>query len=318
MAIRILRSVLTRSTGAMLLALMGAAAVFFAMRAAPGDPALTALGENATTATIAAFRTRWHLDQPLLLQFGFWIANAFRGDFGQSISIASGTEVSRLLADRLPNTLFVGLYAILISVFISLMAGTLAALNRGKLLDTIATSIAAAGISMPDFWIGYILVYTFALSLGWFPAYGFISPLDSVYGAFHSGFLPALAIAAPMAASFTRILRTALIDNAHRDHVRVAISLGHSRGFVFLHHIMRNALIPYFTVIGLQVRYLLGGTVVIERIFGINGLGSLMIDAAFGRDYPIVQACALTFLLIVLLVNFMVDLVCTALNPRMR
>jgi len=121
-----------------------------------------------------------------------------------------------------------------------------------------------------------------------------------------------------MAASFTRILRSALIDNAHRDHVRVARSLGHGPSFIFLHHVLRNALIPFVTVIGLQVRYLLGGTVVIERIFGINGVGSLMIDAAFGRDYPIIQACALTFLLIVLLVNIVVDLICTMLNPRMR
>ncbi|MCK1732318.1 ABC transporter permease [Bradyrhizobium sp. 142] len=298
--------------------MMGAAAVFFAMHAAPGDPALTALGENASTETIAAFRARWHLDQPLPLQFVLWLVNALHGDLGQSISIASGTSVFGLIADRLPNTLFIGIYAIVLAVLISIAAGTAAALNRGGAVDTVATSVAAVGISMPDFWIGYVLVYAFALGLGWFPAYGFVSPLESVPGALHSGLLPALAIAAPMAASFTRILRSALIDNAHRDHVRVALSLGHGRSFVFLHHIMRNALIPYFTVIGLQVRYLLGGTVVIERIFGVNGLGSLMIDAAFGRDYPIVQACALTFLLIVLLANVIIDTICTALNPRMR
>jgi len=318
MSLNAVRLVIGRSAGIALLALLGAAAVFFAMRAAPGDPALTALGESASSETIAAFRARWNLDQPLPLQFGFWLINALRGDLGQSISIASGTSVFELVADRLPNTLFIGLYAVLLAVSISLVAGTAAAVNRGGLIDTVATSVAAIGISMPDFWIGYVLVYAFALGLGLFPAYGFVSPVESVSGALHSGFLPALAIAAPMAAAFTRILRSALIDNAHRDHVRVATSLGYSRSFVFIHHVMRNALIPYFTVIGLQVRYLLGGTVVIEKIFGINGLGSLMIDAAFGRDYPIVQACALTFLLIVLFANVVVDLICTALNPRMR
>lgn len=318
MAFTLLRHVATRSAGVLMLALMGAAVVFFAMRAAPGDPALTALGEGATSETIAAFRARWNLDEPLIVQFGLWVLNALRGDFGQSLSIASGTDVYTLFADRLPNTLFIGVYAIILAVLISLVAGTAAALNRGGIIDTVATSIAAAGISMPDFWIGYVLIYAFALGLGWFPAYGFVSPMESMGGALLSGFLPALAIAAPMAASFTRILRSALIDNAHRDHVRVARSLGHGRSFIFLHHILRNALIPFVTVIGLQVRYLLGGTVVIERIFGINGVGSLMIDAAFGRDYPIVQACALTFLLIVLLVNIVVDLICTMLNPRMR
>jgi peptide/nickel transport system permease protein len=318
MAFALLRHLVTRSAGLLVLALLGAVVVFFTMRAAPGDPALTALGEGASTETIAAFRARWNLDQPLVVQFGLWIGNALRGDFGQSLSIASGADVYALIAERLPNTLFIGVYAIILAVLISLVAGTAAALNRGGPIDTIATSIAAVGISMPDFWVGYILVYAFALGLGWFPAYGFVSPLESLEGAFYSGFLPALAIAAPMAASFTRILRSALIDNAHRDHVRVAQSLGHGRSFIFLHHILRNAMIPFVTVIGLQARYLLGGTVVIERIFGINGVGSLMIDAAFGRDYPIVQACALTFLLVVLLVNVVVDLICTALNPRMR
>jgi peptide/nickel transport system permease protein len=131
-----------------------------------------------------------------------------------------------------------------------------------------------------------------------------------------SGFLPALAIAAPMAAVFARTLRAALLEVLHREYVTVARSIGFPPKFVFVHFALRNALIPYITVLGLQVRYLLGGVVVIERIFGIPGMGSLMVDAAFGRDYPVVQACALTFLLIVLLTNLLVDTVCGQLNPR--
>ena len=134
------------------------------------------------------------------------------------------------------------------------------------------------------------------MGAGIFPSYGFVSPGVSIAGAFYSGFLPALAVAAPMAAAFTRILRTALIETLYRDHVRVARSLGYSGAFIFVHYVFRNALIPYVTVIGLQVRYLLGGTVVVERIFGVPGIGALMVDAAFGRDYAVVQACALTFL----------------------
>ena len=153
---------------------------------------------------------------------------------------------------------------------------------------------------------------------GWFPSYGYTAPTKSFSGALHSGFLPALAIAAPMAATFTRILRTSLIENLHKDHVRAARAFGHGRVFVFVHHVFRNALIPFVTVIGLQIRYLLGGTVVIERIFGIPGVGALMVDGAFGRDYPIVQACALTFLLCVLAANFIADMVCAGLNPKAR
>jgi peptide/nickel transport system permease protein len=307
---------LNRLGGVLLLAFLGAAAVFFAMRAGSGDPALAALGDFATPETVAAFRAKWGLDDPLIVQFWNWLTNAATGDFGASMTIAADVPISTLIASRLPNTLFIGLYALAIAVLVSLVAGTISVLRHGRLADTAATSLAVLGISMPDFWLSYVLIYALALGVGIFPSYGFTSPFESLGGALYSGFLPALAIAAPMAAAFTRILRTALLETLHRDHVRVARSFGYSDAFVFIHFVMRNALIPYVTVIGLQVRYLLGGTVVIERIFGIPGIGALMVDAAFGRDYPLVQACALTFLIAVLLVNFVVDLVCAALNPR--
>jgi peptide/nickel transport system permease protein len=238
------------------------------------------------------------------------------GDFGASMVVAAGEPIARLIASRLPNTAFLGGYALALAVTISLIAGTVSALRHGRLSDSVSTSLAVVGISMPDFWLSYVLIYALALGLGIFPSYGFTSPSVSLLGALHSGFLPALAIAAPMAAAFTRILRTAILDTLFRDHVRVARSLGYRDRFIFVHHVFRNALIPYVTVIGLQVRYLLGGTVVIERIFGVNGVGSLMVDAAFSRDYPLVQACALVFLACVLIVNFAVDLVCARLDPR--
>lgn len=312
------RIILERATRFVFLALLGGAAVFFAMHAVPGDPALTALGESANAQTIAEFRSKWNLDEPLPVQFALWIGNVVRGDFGQSISIASGTNISTLLLARLPNTIFIGLYSVAIAVVISLVIGTIAAVRRGKPADTAATAIAAVGISMPDFWIGYLLILAFSIGLGWFPAFGFTPPGVSILGALHSGFLPAFAIAAPMAALFARNLRSSLVDIANRDHVLVARSFGFGETFIFVHNIFRNALIPYITVIGLQVRYLLGGTVVIERIFGVPGIGALMVDGAFGRDYPVVQACALVFLFIVLCVNELVDIVCNRLNPRTR
>lgn len=305
-----------RLGGVALLALLGSATVFFVMRAGQGDPALAVLGEQATPEAIAAFRTKWGLDDPLILQFGRWLSRAVLGDFGQSLTVAGGVPIMELIASRLKNTLFIGLYAIVLAVSVSLVAGTLSALRHGKFTDTAATSLAVLGISMPDFWLSYVLIYALALGLGIFPSYGFVSPTESFTGALYSGFLPALAIAAPMAAAFTRILRTALLETLYRDYVRVARSVGYRDAFVFIHFVLRNALIPYVTVIGLQVRYLLGGTVVVERIFGIPGVGALMVDGAFGRDYPLVQACALTFLISVLVVNFIVDLICAALNPR--
>jgi peptide/nickel transport system permease protein len=305
-----------RIAGVALLALLGAALIFFTMHAAPGDPALAALGENATPQAVAAFRLHWHLDDPVMVQFLWWLSSALRGQFGTSLTIATGVPVTTLILDRLPNTIFIGLYALILAVLISVVAGTIAALKRGRSADVIATSAAIFGISMPDFWLSYMLILAFALGTGWFPSYGFVPPQSSITGAIWSGTLPALAIAAPMAASFTRILRTSLIEELHRDHVRVARSFGYRSPFVFVHFVFRNALIPYITVIGLQIRYLFGGTVIIERIFGIQGIGSLMVDAGFARDFPVVQACALAFLLCVLVVNLSVDAVCTALTPR--
>jgi peptide/nickel transport system permease protein len=305
-----------RLAGAILTVLTGALVVYVVMKAAPGDPALAVLSENARPEAVAAFRHLHHLDEPFATQFWTWLSGILRGDFGLSLTIAGGIPISQLIAQRLPVTAFIGFYAVVIAVVISLTMGTIAALNRGKAADTIATSVAVLGISMPDFWLSYMLVFAFALGWRLFPAYGFTSPIVSPVGAFYSGFLPALAIAAPMAAVFARMLRTSLLETASREYVVVAHSFGFSVPFVFRHYIFRNALIPYVTIIGLQIRYLLGGVVVIERIFGIQGLGSLMVDAAFARDYPTVLACTIVFLTIVLLVNVAVDLICVALDPR--
>ncbi|QDL94626.1 ABC transporter permease (plasmid) [Paroceanicella profunda] len=305
-----------RFAGALGVMLAGTAAVYFTMAAAPGDPALAALGEQATPQAIAAFRAANGLDLPLVQQYLSWLAGMVQGDFGLSLAVARGQEVSGLLAAKLPVTVFIGLYALTIAVAISLVLGTLAAVRRGRSADTIATSLAVFGISMPDFWMSYILIFVLALGLGLFPAYGYVSPADGLLGALHAGFLPALAIAAPMAAVFARTLRAVLIEAMHRPHVTAARSYGLSRGFIFLNFVLRNALVPYLTVVGLQIRYILGGVVVVERIFGIPGVGSFMVDGAFARDYTVLQACTVVFLAIVLVVNMATDLLCAWLDPR--
>ena len=311
-----LKYFLTRLAGALVTMMIGTVVVFLVMKAAPGDPALVVLGDFATPETVAEFNRDRGLDQPLPVQYFDWLAGIARFDFGTSLSVSSGQQIGDLLAFRLPNTIFVGLYGLAIAIVLSLVLGTLAAVNRGNMVDTGATSLAVLGVSMPDFWFGYMLILGLSIGLGWFPSYGFVPPSESLAGALHSGFLPALAIAAPMAAVFTRTLRTALIENLDRDHVMVARSLGHSGRFMFLHHVFRNSVIPYIVVVGLQIRYLLGGVVIIERIFGINGVGSLMVEGAFARDYFVVQACAVMFLAIVLGVNYVVDLICALLDPR--
>lgn len=313
---RLTQYIALRVVGMVLTVLAGTFVVFMVMKTAPGDPALIVLGEQASSETVAAFHREHRLDEPVLTQFWWWLADAVQGDLGKSLTIAGRRPIAELIGARLPNTLFVGLLSLVLAIAVSLTMGTVAALRRGRAVDTAATSVAVLGISMPDFWLSYVLIYAFALGLGLFPSYGFTAPGASPIGALHSGFLPAVAISAPMAAVFARTLRASLLEMTHREFVIVARSFGFGASFIFLHYVFRNALIPYLTVIGLQVRYILGGVVVIERIFGIPGIGSLMVDGAFGRDYPVVQACAIVFLVIVLGTNLVVDLVCTFLDPR--
>jgi len=305
-----------RLAGLLVLIVLGSFLVFVTLKAAPGDPALTALGESATPEAVAQFRQDYRLDAPVAVQYARWLAMAARGELGTSLVVARGEPIAKLMLDRLPTTAFIGSLAVTLALAISLLLGVLGALYRGGSVDAVATSTAVLGISMPDFWISYLLIYALALGLGWFPSYGFVALSTSLPGALHSAFLPALAIAAPMAAVFSRTLRAALLETLHKPYVLTARSFGLSRPFAFVHFVFRNALIPYLTVVGLQIRYLLGGVVVIERIFGIPGMGSLMVDAAFARDYPLVLACVVTFLVIVLCVNVVVDAVCRMLNPR--
>jgi peptide/nickel transport system permease protein len=314
--VRVLLYLAIRVLGSIAMLVVGAVVVFLLLHAIPGDAAIAALGDSASPDAIATFRIQHHLNDPLIVQFWSWAKAALTGDLGQSISLAGGFSTASMIAGSLPNTLFVGTYALVLAIAISLVAGSIAASRHGRIEDVLATSGAIITISLPDFWLGYVLVLVFSLGVGWFPAYGFTRPSDSLSGAFHSGFLPALAIAVPMAGIFSRMLRATLLDTFRRAYVVSAHAMGFGRFFIFWHYVFRNALIPYVTSIGLQARYLLGGVVVIERVFGVPGVGSLMVDAAFARDYGVVQGCAVVFLLIVVATNFVVDAVCSLLDPR--
>lgn len=305
-----------RLLGSFAMLVVGSLLIFLLMHAGAGDAALAALGENASPTAIAAFRVAHHLNDPLMVQYWHWARAALAGDFGQSISLAGGFSTAQLIRDSLPNTLFIGIYALFLAVVISFVAGSIAASRQGRMEDVLATSGAIITISMPDFWLGYVLVLIFSLNLGWFPAYGFVSPEKSLLGAIHAAFLPALAIAIPMAGVFARMLRTTLLETFRQAYVVSAHAMGFGGFFIFWHYVFRNALIPYVTSIGLQARYLLGGVVVVERVFGVPGIGSVIVDGAFARDYGVVQGCAIVFLVIVIVVNLMMDVICALLDPR--
>lgn len=305
-----------RLLGSFAMLVFGSLLIFLLMHAGAGDAALAALGENASPSAVAAFRSEHHLNDPLMVQDRRWARAALIGDFGESISLAGGFSTAQLIRNSLPNTLFIGFYALTLAVAISFVAGSIAASRQGRLEDVLATSGAIVTISMPDFWLGYVLVLIFSLGLHLFPAYGFVSPEKSFSGAMHAAFLPALAIAIPMAGIFTRMLRTSLLETFRQAYVISAHAMGFGGFFIFWHYVFRNALIPYITSIGLQARYLLGGVVVVERVFGVPGIGSVIVDGAFARDYGVVQGCAIVFLIIVIAVNFLMDLICALLDPR--
>lgn len=313
---RVLTYLAVKLLGSIAMLVIGAVVVFLMMHAIPGDAAMAALGDNASPYALAAFRAQHHLNDPLIVQFWSWARGALTGDLGRSISLAGGFSTTSLIAGSLPCTLFIGFYALFLAVTLSLVFGSVAASRHGRIEDVLATSGAVVTISMPDFWLGYVLVLLFSLTLGWFPAYGFTRPGTSLSGAFVTGFLPALAIAIPMAGIFSRMLRATLLETFRQAYVVSARAMGFGRPFIFAHYVLRNALIPYVTTIGLQARYLLGGVVVIERVFGVPGVGSVMVDAAFARDYGVVQGCAVVFLLIVIGINFVVDALCSVLDPR--
>ncbi len=305
-----------RLFGAVATILAGSLAIFLVIQAAPGDPALAVLQENATPQAIADFHRAHGLDRPVLVQYATLMGHALQGDFGQSLTMGGGVPIGRLILQRLPNTVFLALYALGLALAVSLVAATGAAARRGRGTDAVVTTLAVGLISMPDFWLSYMLVLLFALQFQVFPAYGFTPPGSSLAGALFTGFLPALSICAAMTGFFSRILRASLLETWRRPYVMAAQSFGFGRRFVYVHYILRNAIVPLVVVMGFQVRHLLGGVVVIEKVFGIPGLGSLIVDGAFARDYPLVLACSLTFLVAVVLVNLAVDLACTALDPR--
>ena len=308
--------VLIRAASALVTICAGAFAIFMVLQLAPGDPAIAVLGENANSETIAAFRRTHGLDQPILVQFVDIARGAVRGDLGLSLTVGGGVPIDGLILQRLPNTLFVGFYAILIALALSLLLGSIGAWRQGRWPDTVVTTGAVMLISMPDFWLAYMLVVLFALQLDLFPAYGFVTPATSLSAALFTGFLPALAISAQMTGFFSRILRTSLLETWRRNYVVAARSFGVEERRIYVHYVLRNAVIPLIVVVGLQIRNLLGGIVLIEKIFGIPGLGSLMIDGVFARDYPLVLVCAMTFLVMVIAVNFLVDMTCLLLDPR--
>jgi peptide/nickel transport system permease protein len=287
--------------------------VFLMIHLVPGDPARSMLGPRAPEAAVLELRQRWGLDEPLPAQFGQFVGRLARGDLGESLSY--GVPVTELIAGRVLPTLLLLLYAVVLVSLITVPLAALVAVNKGSWIDHLVRVVPLVGLGMPSFWLGIILILLLALRLGWFPVGGYGRTPAEILRAL---FLPGLTVAIAIAPFTIRSLRAALLDVLEADFIDTARAKGLSERRVLLVHGLRNAIIPTVTVLGVSIGWLVGNTLVVEKVFAIPGLGALMIDAVLERDFPVVQALALIFGILVVLVNLIADLARAALDPRIK
>jgi peptide/nickel transport system permease protein len=290
--------------------------VFIGIRALPGDPALAMAGEEADPATLAAVRAQLGLDQPLPVQYLHFVGNALTGDLGRSTR--TGTPVTELIAATLPVTLQLAVYAMIIAVLAGVAAGVVASVYRGRWPDWMANGFSLAGLSIPTFWLGILAVVYLAVQLGWFPASGYVSPLENPLRAVYYLTLPAVILGIAHAAAVQRQTRSAMVGSLSADYVRTARAKGLGRGPVVFRYALRNSLIVVTTVVGLQLGVLIAGAVVTERIFSLPGIGKLTLDSVFSRDYPVIQAVVLVITTSYIVINLLVDGLYTVIDPRIR
>lgn len=300
----------------LLVMLIVATLVFFITRLAPGDPAAIMLGDQATAADVAQLRSQYGLDKPVLVQYGYWLGELVKGNLGQSIFLQ--IPVGEALLQRAEPTFFLTLFGVGLACLIGIPCGIVSAVWRGKLVDQAVTGLAMLGASIPSFWLGLILMQLFAVKLGWFPVAGYGDPDASLAERLHHLVLPALVLGMLNSALIIRFTRASMLDVLSDDYVRTARAKGVSERNVILHHALRNALIPVVTVIGLTAALMIGGAVITETVFGLPGVGNLVVSAVLRRDYPVIQGALIAIAGIYVLINLAIDLLYTLIDPRVR
>ena len=290
--------------------------IFLILQVLPGDPALVMLGPDAQPDTLAALRSQLGLDQSLLQRFGSWVWQMAQGDLGTSY--AYRVPVSGLVFDRLAVTLPLALMAIIVTIVLSLVLGVYAATNNRRLRGQVIMAFTQFGIAIPNFWFGLLLILFFSIYLGWFPAGGFPGWSAGVGPALQALVLPAGALALVQAAILTRVTRAALLEVLNDDFIRTARSTGLSRRQVLWRHALQNAMVPVATVMGLQFASLVAGTIVIENVFALPGLGRLIFQAVEQRDLIVVRTMVVLLVGVVVAMNYLVDVAYLFIDPRLR
>jgi peptide/nickel transport system permease protein len=293
-----------------------AVVVFMLLRLTTGDPAAIIAGDNATSQDVAAIRAKLGLNRPIAQQFVIWLGNVLRGDFGESFFFKK--PVAELILGRLEPTLALSVCTIILAVLVSVPLGVVAAWQRGTWIDRAVMGMSVLGFSVPVFVIGYVLIYLFAIQFAWLPVQGYQRVGEGLGGFFEHLILPSLTLAVVLVALIARITRASVLEVINADYVRTARAKGLAELPVLLRHVLRNAAVPIVTVVGLGVAVLIGGVVVTESVYSIPGIGRLTVDAVLARDYPTVQAVILLFSVVYVLINLLVDLSYTLLDPRIR
>jgi peptide/nickel transport system permease protein len=294
--------------------------IFLLMRLLPGDPLQLYMAENEirqlSPEDYQILLAQFGLDKTLPRQYLDWLGDVFHGDLGTSIYYYD--KINRLLAERLPVTIHIGALSLIISSFFGILAGFICAVRRGSKIDTLITSLANLGMTVPIFWLGILMIYFFGLYLRWLPIQGYISPFSDFWPSTKLLIMPVLCLSTGALASNTRQTRSSVLEIIRQDYIRTAWSKGLSERMVVIRHALKNSLIPVITLIGIQVAHILGGSVLVETVFNIPGMGRLMVQSVFAQDYPVVQSMSFIISAMVVLTNLVVDISYGWIDPRIR
>jgi peptide/nickel transport system permease protein len=290
--------------------------IFGLQKMLPGDPVLAMAGEDQNPQVIAALREKYHLDKPLPTQYALWIGDVLHGNLGTSLR--TGEPVTTLIAQKLPVTLQLAMFGLVIAIGIGIPLGILSAANRGKAIDYGANVLALSGMSIPNFWLGILLIFLVSVRWQLLPSSGYVPPGEDLWMSFKTMVMPAFVLGAALGAQLMRHTRSAMLGVLRTDYIRTARAKGLLRGTVVLKHALRNALIPIVTVLALLFGELLAGAVLTEQVFTIPGFGKLIVDAVFNRDYAVVQGVVLVTAAGFIVLNLLADVLYVLLNPRLR
>ncbi|MEH7438106.1 ABC transporter permease [Neobacillus drentensis] len=290
--------------------------VFSILQVLPGDPARTLLGPEASPEQVEQVREELGLDRPLPVQYITWVEQALHGDLGKSIAFRE--DVTKIIGEHLPKTIYISILSMVMAIFIGVPAGIIAAIRRGGKIDSLISVVSNFGMAVPAFWLAVLCIYFFSLKMGWFPVQGYTSTFDDFWLSTKQVIMPVVCLAFAALASFARQTRSAMLEVIMQDFTRTARSKGLKERAIIIRHTLKNAIIPVITLIGLQVRNVVGSTVFIEQVFNIPGMGRLVVQSVFNQDFVVVQGCVLIIAIIVALTNLLVDISYGFADPRIR